>query len=70
MSGDNLSDIHRSIIWYVRKNTMAMREEIIREVSWDGPWSRKDVQQALAFLRDQGHVYRVREGWYQTDLKI
>lgn len=67
----DFSDLHIAIIRYINRGGCPDRESIIRDVSWGGQgWTRKDVQQALAYLRKEGHVYRVPDGWYQTDLKV
>jgi len=60
-------DLHIAIIRRIKSKYGVKRDEIIRDVSYDIGIPRKDVQQALAYLRNDGIVYRDSEGFYHVD---
>jgi hypothetical protein len=64
------TQLQKEIIRYIRRERIAMREDIIRDVSYDACCTRKEVQEQLSYLRKHGYVWRIPEGWYETDVDI
>lgn len=48
------------------KNEIHTKTSLVREMTYAG-FTKKEVNQALNELMDAGLIYRVREGWLQTD---
>ena len=64
------TQLQKEIIRYIRRERFAMREDIIRDVSYYAGCTKKEVQEQLSHLRKHGHVFRVPEGWYETDVDV
>ena len=62
--------LQKEIIQYIRRERIAMREDIIRDVSYDAGCTRKEVQEQLSHLRKHGYVWRVPEGGYETGVTV